>query len=42
MKQKEKEHLESRNVSYVNLKKTKSEHGVTIMALAISRKCVRY
>lgn len=36
MKQKEKEHLESRNISYVNLKKTKSEHGVTIMALVIT------
>lgn len=36
MKQKEKEHLESRNVSYANLKKTISEHGVTIMALVIT------
>ena len=36
MKQKEKEHLESRNVSYVNLKKTKSEQGVTLMALVIT------
>lgn len=36
MKHKEKKHLESRNVSYANLKKTISEHGVTIMALVIT------